>query len=513
MKPRSLRAHAAAGPSAGTRSVLYLRRSRDDREGSIPLQDDVCRGFATRKGYQVAETVVDMESAWGDGAAGREGYQRVIAMARAGEIDHVVVWQFSRFGRDMVEAVSRYRELKRLGVTLHSTSETLESEFTVGLFALLAQDESDRISARIRPRKRQLAAGGRHQAAKMPFGLRRVYLDSEGREAARPSDGVMQFVPGPHFEIVRRAFDLCAAGMGVQPLAEQIVREFGASPRWGASTLRYALHNPAYIGTLRGQLPDGYGEVPGAWPALIDRETWDRTQATLARRTQHHARHQHDARFALYGLVFCGCGHQTHIASAQRSRKEPDLLYYYRCNGKANHSGCGACGVRALAVEAWALEQIRGRQLPAAYAPRVLAHARAINAERRAQQAGGAEELMRERERLAARRTHIEDLAIDGTLAPERARARLRELEAELAALDARLRAVPGVDLIDGDRIAAALCSDGWLTWQHTDRAGFRAMLTLLVERVVLDSPAEWRIEWTWLARVFVDEPLDAAGN
>jgi hypothetical protein len=150
----------------------------------------------------------------------------------------------------------------------------------VSLFALLAQDESDRISARLRSRKRRLAAAGRHQRNQSSLGLRRVYLDADGREVPR-FEGRMQFVASPHYAVLRRAFELYTGGLEVNQESDRLTAEFGPNTHWRPAALSHVLRNPAYIGTLRGMLPDGFGEVPNAWPAMIDRETWDDALATL----------------------------------------------------------------------------------------------------------------------------------------------------------------------------------------------------------------------------------------
>ena len=156
-----------------TTAALYLRVSSDgqaaDDRASLPVQEAACRALAERRGFAIVAMETDTESAYVNSAS-RQGYQRILTLARGGAIKHVVVYQFTRFGRDAAEALYRLKELKQLGVTLHSTMEDLTNSLLTGFLAVMAEDESKRISDRVRPAKRFKTAQGYFQGSRAPLG-------------------------------------------------------------------------------------------------------------------------------------------------------------------------------------------------------------------------------------------------------------------------------------------------------------------------------------------------------
>lgn len=95
----------------------------------------------------------------------RPEFDRMIDTLRPG--DTVVVWKLDRLGRDAIHLQQTAAALKAQGVGLESVTEPfLDSgaegvSFMVGLFALLAQMESDKISERTKLGMAQAKASGK----------------------------------------------------------------------------------------------------------------------------------------------------------------------------------------------------------------------------------------------------------------------------------------------------------------------------------------------------------------
>jgi putative DNA-invertase from lambdoid prophage Rac len=72
------------------------------------------------------ELVEEIEETGSGAKNNRPGLTRVLELVRAGQVEHVVVWKLSRFGRSALDLEIQLAELERAGVTFFSTSEGLE---------------------------------------------------------------------------------------------------------------------------------------------------------------------------------------------------------------------------------------------------------------------------------------------------------------------------------------------------------------------------------------------------
>ena len=80
-----------------------------------------------------------------------------------------------RLGRNVAERVRAYEELKALGVTIHSAREGgIVSEFTYNILAAVAQEESRKLSERVRGSWRYFEEHGWKSRAVRPGGTRSV---------------------------------------------------------------------------------------------------------------------------------------------------------------------------------------------------------------------------------------------------------------------------------------------------------------------------------------------------
>jgi DNA invertase Pin-like site-specific DNA recombinase len=100
------------GMQHGKITALYNRLSREDElsgeSNSIQNQKVLLGEYAQSKGYQNCQFFVD------DGISGvtfeRQGFQEMLAMIEAGEIERVIVKDLSRLGRNFIE-VGQYTEV------------------------------------------------------------------------------------------------------------------------------------------------------------------------------------------------------------------------------------------------------------------------------------------------------------------------------------------------------------------------------------------------------------------
>ena len=159
-------------------------------------------------------------------------------------------------------------------------------------------------------------------------------------------------------KIIRRIFNMAVKGTGSKEIAKTLNRDgFRTSngQYWGKTTVHKVLTNEAYCGTLvwggrpghpaiRSDLPPV--RVENAWPAIIDKDTFQLVQkrmASNAPRTVHPR--TVPSFYLLSGLLFCSCG-QAMIGRSAKSHQ----FYYYVCN-RSYKQGKDACNSRALPKE------------------------------------------------------------------------------------------------------------------------------------------------------------------
>lgn len=107
------------------RAALYTRVSTSQQENALQL--DELRQVATQRGYAVVE-YADVAS----GVGNLPARERLLADARAGKLDVVLVWRFDRFGRslrDLLDALENFREW---GVEFASLRDSVDTSTPAG---------------------------------------------------------------------------------------------------------------------------------------------------------------------------------------------------------------------------------------------------------------------------------------------------------------------------------------------------------------------------------------------
>lgn len=86
--------------SGGTFAAIYARSADPSSdEHGIARQIEACEALVEREGLTLCEVLVDEGSAF----ARRRGFERLVEIARDGEIDTVVVWRADRLARSWAD--------------------------------------------------------------------------------------------------------------------------------------------------------------------------------------------------------------------------------------------------------------------------------------------------------------------------------------------------------------------------------------------------------------------------
>lgn len=468
------------------RCAIYVRVSSieqgTDQHVSLQVQEDRCRAYVAQHGWSLVTVETDMESGL---TSKRAAYQRIVQLARDNSIDVIVVAAASRFGRKASEVLIRTEELRELGVDVVSTSEDLTSFLMLGIQAVLNEEESRRLSARVAPAKRLKASQG-YWLGHAPFGT----INTKGSLSA-----------GPHFDLVRLAFELAADGVAMREIARRL--NASLAPRMiHLSTVKKMLRNPAYIGRVHW---DGL-EADGRWDPLIDMDLFERAGAKLTRRYQERAPLSMLYPFWIVGLAFCGqCGSRMH---PKIHVKKWGTQYAYLVCGRQNHvtatRGCHGAHYLIDPIQHWALGEISAVSMDGdvddfmRWIERRLSEGDDAHSERRAT-------LQTERARLVARIQKAKSGYLDGALDAADVKQVELTVRDTIAAIDSEMaHSVAPARAIDTADVRRFFSDRRWLELADSDPAAFRDMLRMYVQRVVVSGRGSYSIEWAPALRALI---------
>ncbi len=200
------------------RAALYARYSTDkQREASIEDQARNCRRVAEREGWQLGKTYQDQ--AVSGCRADRAGYQSMLADAKTGQFDVLLVDDISRLSRDQVEAETTFRRLEHWGVRVIGVSDGYDSEAKIrkvhrAVKNLMNEVYLDDLAEKThRGLEGQARAG--NNAGGHAYGYRHVPIeDAERRDSfGRPVVvAVRREIESAQAQTVRNIFDWYATG-------------------------------------------------------------------------------------------------------------------------------------------------------------------------------------------------------------------------------------------------------------------------------------------------------------
>jgi site-specific DNA recombinase len=316
-------------PPGVTTALNYVRVSSDEqsKEGlSLDAQLDDCRRYAAQHGWVLGTEYQDILSGKRDD---RPDYQRMLSDARQlraeGKPVVIVVKWLHRLGRRVLERVRSREEMKALGVPLHSVAEGGEvSDLVANILASVAEEEVRQLGERVQAVNRHLARTGWARPGKCAWGYR--WRKPTDVERANGAPKAVLDVDTETAPFVQEAYRRVAGGATVR----SVLRWIALLPDTARGNRSLTLHavqqvlsTPTYIActNVDGEL------LPGRWPVLVDRATWNCVQDRVA--DHKHVPHQASKRYLVTGLLRCPqCG--ARMQGCDFKHRSP----YYRCHGK-----------------------------------------------------------------------------------------------------------------------------------------------------------------------------------
>lgn len=298
-----------AGILVTMKAITYARQSKqreDESQGSPEAQRKQTRALIDSRGWNFVEHYEDIGASGYDPKAARPGLAAALAAIAEGRADVLVVYRLDRLTRRGVgEAIRIVDSLRDNGASLVSASEPFLDTSTAmgtgifGLFAAMAEQESENISSRSRGAKAALREAGSHAGGRAPFGFQAI------REV-RGKFTVRSLVPDPReADVVREIVDRFLNGASAVSLARDLNAR-GLRPRsgadWTTGTLTRVLRAPQIAGYMpakregrngiqptdsRGRImlqTDSDGLPLQPWEPIIEPADWHRLQDALESR-------------------------------------------------------------------------------------------------------------------------------------------------------------------------------------------------------------------------------------
>lgn len=291
-------------------NVIYARFSTEmQRVESCEDQERDTRTGLARKGIERVDLVIRDEAESGT-KADRPGFQRLIAMIRAGCVGILAVDDQSRLTRGD-DAMAFIKDLVYAGGRFISTSENIDTDEEGWQLTVKVMELQNGVAIRGLSDKVRRGQRGRvladDSAGDLPYGYESFYHDADwqeqlARRGPKPKRGIR--INDLQASWVRRIFDWFIAGLSINAIARRLTKE-GApkghratTPGWHPQQVRRILNNSKYVGEWRwGEtttIRDSRGrtkQVPVAADEvvvrerpnlrIIDQDVWDRAQARL----------------------------------------------------------------------------------------------------------------------------------------------------------------------------------------------------------------------------------------
>lgn len=335
--------------------AAYCRVSTDKEEqkDSFAMQQKYYMDLIAGNPSWMLAGIYGDEGRTGTSLCHREQLLRLMADARKGRMDLILVKSVSRFARNAVDCQKCVQELKRLGVEIFFEREAISnmdaaSDFVFSMLAVAAQEESRSISENIRWRYTKNFRDGIFR-----MGNNRILgynMDEEGR-----------LIPNEDAWVISRVFQRYLEGMNFSQIAADITKMGGkrlrSSRPFDADTIRRILHNVTYVGDLQLQKrapadyltkqPMDHREyttyyVSDSHPGIVDRKTWmmakEKLEQAQAQRRRGVMRNPSLSHF-LYGLVFCGECREPMVRKTYVDKKK-NIYKAWQCRARQRGGSC-----------------------------------------------------------------------------------------------------------------------------------------------------------------------------
>ena len=358
-------------PMTKHRCGLYLRVSTDrqaqKKEGSLEEQEQRTRAYIASRDAVERWQIVEVYRE--EGRSGKDTVrpelQRLLADIRDGKVNTVVVTKVDRLTRSLLDFYKMHATFERYSVDFVSLDETFDTSTAVGramlkITLVFAELERERTSERTSKSFAARAERGLWNGGFIPLGYdvnpdNRGILQRNEDEAAIIRLAFTTYLEtGSTLAVAHRLND---SGFRTKSYTSTRGKRTGGKV-FAKTSVHRMLTNPVY----RGLVAYGEDTYPGRHEAIIDEDTWRRTQklraenAETRKPTLKKTKHV----FILTGLLrcsACGSAMTTSFSTGQSGK----TYAYYTCTAVANRGkkACSRARVPAIKIEKQVISVVR----------------------------------------------------------------------------------------------------------------------------------------------------------
>ena len=370
---------------SGKKCVLYPRVSTEMQVDGYSLdgQKNSLKRFAEREEMEIVNIYEDAGKS-GKSIDGRPAFKQMLADIENGlELDYILVYKLSRFGRNAADILTSLEHVQAFGVNLICIEEGIDSSQTSGkllisVLSAVAEIERENIIEQTMNGRKEKARQGGWNGGFAPYGYflkdKQLFIKEDEAEAVR-----MVF---NKFLKDNMGFTKIARYLNLQGI-QKIQRNNGTLSLWSTHFVKAIIDNPVYCGKIsygrrvrekvKGskntykQIPqENYILAEGQHEAIISEELWNaahekreltgvKSQSKIGRDRIH----------LLSGILKCpNCGGPMYTSKRAWTNKDGTSkeIYYYICSRRRAARG-KTCDynaqIRKTDIEPLVIEAIR----------------------------------------------------------------------------------------------------------------------------------------------------------
>ena len=336
----------------GKKCFLYLRVSTEMQvDGySLEAQKNCLKKFAEREELVIAGVYEDAGKS-GKSIEGRPAFRRMLSDIESGaEIDYVMVYKLSRFGRNAADILNSLELLQTYDVNLICIEEGIDSSQTSGkllisVLSAVAEIERENILEQTMNGRREKARQGKWNGGPAPYGYmikdEILSINEEEAEIVRTIyDKYVNTRLG--YSGIAKYFNL--QGIKKTPRKESDIEEFSAH------FIQLLIDNPVYCGKIaygrrskervKGKKNEyklvkqkEYCLVDGQHEGIISEELWQKAQEKrLATGIKYASKLGNERAHLLTGIIKCpkcGCGmYANRVCWTKKDGTYKEVMYY-----------------------------------------------------------------------------------------------------------------------------------------------------------------------------------------
>lgn len=339
------------------RVAAYCRVSTDSNEQLESYEAQLAYytdAIAKNPKWRFAGIYAD-EGITGTQASKRPQFQKMIKDCEKGKIDFILTKSVARFARNTVDSLKYVRKLRAMGIGIYFEEQSLDSmksenEMFLGLYSVMAQAESENISANVRWGIQQRMKSG-------TFAFRYNILGYQKGDNGEP-----EIVPD-EADVIRKIYNMYLDGNSLGQIKENLESSGLCTKQgkhiWSKQIIQGILCNERYTGDMllqktyiencinkkskknRGEMAKYL--ITNNHPAIISKELYKTVQAEMARRSSKRKtsdlstteQGKYSGKYALTEILVCGeCGspyrRKTWIIQGEKKR-------VWRCLNRVEH--------------------------------------------------------------------------------------------------------------------------------------------------------------------------------